>query len=259
MTDSAVQPLLAAFDRFTDTYPEAEVNEALQHQAALTPHLLAILEAIADNPQRYALEGHNAHVYAASLLAHFAEPAAHRPLIRAFSIAEELLVDLWGDMTTETLPTLLLRTANGSLTAIMDLVRDREADQYVRCAAMEALSYAVAFDPARRDEVVTFLQGLFTGEAAAADSWFWGNLAATLCDLHPGDSLAVIDQAYADNLVPPGFLDPGYVAAANDKTPEASRADLVSWVQARMPKDVHAYVSWFAEFHQDDHDHPPLA
>lgn len=259
MTDSAVQPLLAAFDRFTDTYPEAEVNEALQHQAALTPHLLAILEAIADNPQRYALEGHNAHVYAASLLAHFAEPAAHRPLIRAFSIAEELLVDLWGDMTTETLPTLLHRTANGSLTAIMDLVRDREADQYVRCAAMEALSYAVAFDPARRDEVVTFLQGLFTGEEAAADSWFWGNLVATLCDLHPGDSLAVIDQAYADNLVPPGFLDPGYVAAANDKTPEASRADLVSWVQARMPKDVHAYVSWFAEFHQDDHDHPPLA
>ena len=69
----------------------------------------------------------------------------------------------------------------------------------------------------------------------------------------------MIDQAYADNLVPPGFLDPGYVAAANDKTPEASRADLVSWVQARMPKDVHAYVSWFAEFHQDDHDHPPLA
>ena len=202
MTDSAVQPLLAAFDRFTDTYPEAEVNEALQHQAALTPHLLAILEAIADNPQRYALEGHNAHVYAASLLAHFAEPAAHRPLIRAFSIAEELLVDLWGDMTTETLPTLLHRTANGSLTAIMDLVRDREADQYVRCAAMEALSYAVAFDPAWRDEVVTFLQGLFTGEEAAADSWFWGNLAATLCDLHPGDSLAVIDQAYANAHLP---------------------------------------------------------
>ena len=47
------------------------------------------------------------------------------------AIAEELLVDLWGDMTTETLPTLLHRTANGSLTAIMDLVRDREADQYV--------------------------------------------------------------------------------------------------------------------------------
>ena len=259
MTDSAVQPLLAAFDRFTDTYPEAEVNEALQHQAALTPHLLAILEAIADNPQRYALEGHNAHVYAASLLAHFAEPAAHRPLIRAFSIAEELLVDLWGDMTTETLPTLLHRTAAGSLTAIMDLVRDREADQYVRCAAMEALSYAVAFDPERRDEVVAFLQGLFTGAEAAADSYFWGNLAATLCDLHPGDSMAVITQAYADKLVTPAFLEPGYVEAANEKTREASRDDLISWVQARMPVDVHAYISWFAEFHQDDHDHPPLA
>ena len=59
-------------------------------------------------------------------------------------------------------------------------------------------------------EDVVLVDRCLTGEEAAADSWFWGNLAATLCDLHPGDSLAVIDQAYADNLVPPGFLDPGY-------------------------------------------------
>ena len=104
MTASAIQPLLAAFDQLNNAYLEAEVDKALEHQTALTPHLLAILEAVADNPLRYALEGHNAHVYAAALLAHFKEPAAHRLLIRAFSIKEELLVDLWGDMTTETLP-----------------------------------------------------------------------------------------------------------------------------------------------------------
>ena len=40
MTDSAVQPLLAAFDRFTDTYPEAEVNEALQHQAGVPAQIV---------------------------------------------------------------------------------------------------------------------------------------------------------------------------------------------------------------------------
>ena len=259
MTASAIQPLLAAFDQLNNAYLEAEVDKALEHQTALTPHLLAILEAVADNPLRYALEGHNAHVYAAALLAHFQEPAAHRLLIRAFSIKEELLVDLWGDMTTETLPTLLYRTCAGSLAGIMDLISNREADQYVRCAAMEALSYAVAFDPERRDEVVAFLQGLFTGAEAAADSYFWGNLAATLCDLHPGDSMAVITQAYADKLVTPAFLDPGYVEAANEKTREASRADLISWVQARMPVDVHAYISWFAEFHQEDHDQSPTA
>lgn len=256
MTAPAIQSLLAAFDELGDTYLKAEVDQALRQQAELTPHLLAIIESLLDNPLRYVLEGHNGHVYAAFLLAHFREPAAHQLLIRAFSVDEEVLVDLWGDMTTETLPTLLYRTCDGSLTGIMDLIRDRKVDQYVRCAAMEALSYAVAFDPDRRDEVVTFLQGLFTGAEAATDSYFWGNLAATLCDLHPGDSMAVITQAYADNLVTPAFLDPGYVEAANEKTREASQADLSNWVQARMPVDVHAYISWFAEFHQDDHDQP---
>ena len=255
MSTAAVQPLLAAFDQLSTTYLRDEVDAALRLQAALTPHLVAIIEAIAESPVTYAMAGHNAHVYAASLLAHFREPAAHAPLLRAFAIDEEMLIVLWGDMTTETLPSLLYQTCAGALDGIMDLVRNREADQYARCAAMEALSYAVAFDPRRRDEVVAFLQGLFTGEEAAPDSYFWGNLAATLCDLHPGDSLAIIDRAYDDRLVSTDFLDRAYVEAASRKSREAARADLQSWVKARMPADVHGYISWFAEFHQGEHDH----
>ncbi len=140
-------------------YLREEVDEALNHQEALTPHLLGIIESVAENPLRHALEEHNGHVYAATLLSHFSEPAAHLPLIRAFSIAEEQLIDLWGDMTTETLPTLLYRTCNGEIEGIKGLVANREIDQYVRCAAMEALSYVVAFDPTRRDEVVQIFPG----------------------------------------------------------------------------------------------------
>ena len=63
-----------------------------------------------DNPLVYCLEMRNAHVYAALLLSEFREPAAHELFIRAFSIPDEQLVDLWGDLTTETLPTFLYRT-----------------------------------------------------------------------------------------------------------------------------------------------------
>ena len=258
MSDSDIQSLLAKFDQLSSTYLRDEVDEALNHQEALTPHLLKIIEEVAENPLRQILEEHNAHVYAATLLSHFGVTAAHLPITRAFSIAEEHLVELWGDMTTETLPTLLYRTCDGSIEAIKQMVVNRNLDQYVRCAAMEALSYVVAFDPARRDEVVTFFQGLFTGEEADRESYFWGNLAATLCDLHPGESMEIIRKAFADNIVSTSFISLGNVEVANEQSMEAARESLQAWVKARMPVDVHAYISWFAEFHQEDHEQPPV-
>lgn len=257
MSDFDVKALLYAFDQLGDTYLRKEVEEALEHREEMTPHLIKIVETVAENPLIYSLEQRNAHVYAAALLSHFGEPAAHLPLIRAFLIPEEQLVDIWGDMTTETLPTFLYRTSGGSLEAIKELVANREADQYVRCAAMEALSYCVAFHPFHRDEVVRFLQGLFTGDEAARDSYFWGNLAATLCDLQPEESMAILRQAHEDGLIHKGFISLENIEEANKKSREEAMASLQTWVNARMPADIHAYISWFAEFHQEELEQQP--
>ena len=256
MTAPEIQTLLDKFDRISNTYLRECVDEALNHQETITPHLLSIIKSVGENPMVHLLLGSNGHVYAATLLSEFREPAAHQPLIRAFSLPEDQLVDLWGDLTTETLPTLLYRTCDGSIEAIKDLVTNKTVDQYVRCAAMEALSYVVAFDSDRRDEVVQFFQGLFTGEEADRESYFWGNLTATLCDLHPGESMDIIRKAFADGIIPAGFIALGNVEVANDQSPEASIQSLQAWVKSRMPTDVHGYISWFAEFHQDDHDMP---
>lgn len=254
MPDFDLKAILYSFDQLGDTYLRDEVEEALQHREELTPALLKIIESVGENPMLYALEQRNAHIYAASLLAHFQEPGAHQAFIRAFSIPEEQLVDIWGDMTTETLPTLLYRTSGGSMAAIKALVTTREVDQYVRCAAMEALSYFVAFDPSLRDEVVRFCQGLFTGEEAERETYFWSNLAATLCDLHPGESMAILRAAMDDGLIHQGFIGLENIEEANAHSPEASQERLHSWVRSRMPADVHAYISWFAEFHPEEQE-----
>lgn len=258
MSDFDVKALLYAFDQMGDTYLREEVEEALQHREELTTHLIKVIESVADNPLLYSLEQRNAHVYAATLLSEFGEPAAHLPFIRAFSIPEEQLVDIWGDMTTETLPTLLYRTSDGSLDTIKDLVANRGVDQFVRCAAMEALSYVVAFQPFHRDEVVRFLQGLFTGDEAERDSYYWGNLAATLCDLHPSESMDILRRAFEEGLIHPTFISQENIDQANAKTLEEAMERLRSWVTSRMPADVHAYISWFTEFHQDELDQPPV-
>jgi hypothetical protein len=257
MSDFDIKGMLFSFDQWSGSYLRDEVEEALLHREELTPHLIKVIETVADNPLLYSLEQRNAHVYAATLLAHFEEPAAHLPIIRAFCIPEEQLFDLWGDMTTEILPTLLYRTSGGLMAAIKELIVNRTTDQYVRCAAMDALSYTVALQPALREEVVCFFQGLFTGEEAERDSIYWGNLAALLCDLHPGGSMEILRQAHAADLIPSSFIGWEDIEAANGKTVEAATEQFRMWVSRRIPADVHGYLSWFAEFRQQEPKPPP--
>ena len=258
MPTADIQALLARFDYTDGVYLRDEMDIAVAHREAITPHLIALLDDLADNPLRYTLEGRNGHVYAVSLLSHFRETAAHRAIIRAFTVPREQLEELWGDMITETLPTLLHRTCGGSLDRIRALVVDREVDPFVRGAAIEALTFAVAEGVADRDETVAFVQGLFTGEEAEADSFFWSNLVATLCDLHPGDSMELIRRAYADNLVQQDYIAPEDVerSLAMDRA-EAMDA-LRERTRRRMPADLHRYISWFAEF-QPKEDRPPAS
>ncbi len=258
MPTADIQALLARFDYTDGVYLRDEMDIAVAQREAITPHLIALLDDLADNPLRYTLEGRNGHVYAVSLLSHFRETAAHRAIIRAFTVPREQLEELWGDMITETLPTLLHRTCGGSLDRIRALVVNREVDPFVRGAAIEALTFAVAEGVADRDETVAFVQGLFTGEEAEADSFFWSNLVATLCDLHPGDSMELIRRAYADNLVQQDYIAPEDVerSLAMDRA-EAMDA-LRERTRRRMPADLHRYISWFAEF-QPKEDRPPAS
>lgn len=248
MPTADIQALLARFDYADGVYLHDEMDIAVAQRETITPHLISLLDDLADNPLRYTLEGRNGHVYAVSLLAHFQETAAHRAIIRAFTVPGEQLEELWGDMITETLPTLLHRTCGGSLDRIRALVVDREVDPFVRGAAIEALTFAVAEGVADRDETVAFLEGLFTGEEAEADSFFWSNLVATLCDLHPGDSMELIRRAYADNLVQKDYIAPEDVERSLTLDRAEAMEALRERTRRRMPADLHRYISWFAEF-----------
>ncbi len=54
-----------------------------------------------------------------------------------------------------------------------------------------------------------------------------------------------------------GFIALENIEEANSKTPEQAMAALQTWVNSRMPADVHAYISWFTEFHQEELEKHP--
>ena len=71
---------------------------------------------------------------------------------------------------------------------------------------------------------------------------------ATLCDLHPGDSMDLIRRAYADGLVQPGYIGMSDVERSLALDRAEAMAALGERTRRRMPADLHSYISWFAEF-----------
>lgn len=241
---SRAEELIELFDFNPGSYRRSEVEEAVALRDEITPLLLRVLEEVAADPETWLELEHDCHVYAAPLLAFFKEPAAHLPIIKAFSVPSELVDPLWGDIVTESLPNFLIRTCNGSLDAIKALVLDRHAYDFARGAAAQALSYAVAEGMVSREEVVEFLSGMFTGEEADRDSAFWNEIACTLADLHPEGAMEQIRKAYADGLIRPGYVTLAEIEEELAKDRDEVLEDLRRYKDRREPQTIHDYFAW---------------
>jgi len=248
--DTQIAELIKAFDVFDGLYKRDELNRAIALKAEITPHLIRILEDLGSDPAGYVAEDHYANVYAAILLAHFQEPAAHLPIIRAFCIAEQQRENLWGDMVTATLPALLYQTCNGSFESIKELAGNRQVYEYVRGSALEALSYGLALGTLGREEVVDFYQNLFTGQEADPDSDFWGNIVSLFCDIHPRGAMETIRRAYDEGLVNPGYVGLEEVEAELARDEQMVLAELRVHAKRSVPEDIHDYCAWFSCFRE---------
>lgn len=201
-----IEELLADLDFWTGRTKISLVDEAIERWGAIVPHLLAHLERVIADPEGYLDEDHDLLPYALLLLSHFREERAHPLMLSLFSLSGDVLHELLGDIKTTALPAFLLRTSGGSLDGIRALVLNRNADEFVRWAAMETLCLAVVAGMAERKETIDFLAGLLTGEEDDPGSYFWAGVANSLCDLYPDEVMDVVRTAYADGLIIPGAI-----------------------------------------------------
>ena len=253
---SRAKELIAAFDEFIGKYRHEEMEEALTLQAEITPLLIAVLEDVAINPIRYSAEEHHAEAYAVALLAHFREKKAHIPIIRAFSIPDEQRDYIWSDMLTETLPALLCRTAGGDYSAIMGIIRNREAYEYLRASAMEALKLGIASGDLPRDEGIALFATLFDETLAEPEDYFWASLVMDLLDIYPGELIAEIRDLFAKGFVFEGEVSLREVEEVISKGYEAAMETYKVRLEWRLSDDVHRYISWFACFRENDTSTP---
>lgn len=251
----SVDEIIDAFCRFDGTYRRAYVDAALAMREEITPRLIALLENVRRNPARFADIGeYTGHVYAALLLAYFRETRAHRLILDLFSLRDDLLDALWGDMITEDLPTLLYCTCGGDLEQIKALVRNRKANDFVRASAAGALAYAVVDGAASREEILTFFGTLLQRNTAQSGSLLWELLISTACDLHPQEILPQIRRAFTDGLMEDHLIRYEDIVDVLNEDPEIGINRLRAEMQRHMPDDFHGAMDWWAMFRE-----PPAA
>jgi hypothetical protein len=248
-SDPQIQEILAAFQPNDRIYKRQAVEAALARQEEIFPYLIEILEDTLARPVFYLDQGFMSPLYAFMLLGHFKEAQAHPLIVDLFSLPEELIDPLFGDLITEDLATVLFRTCAGSVDQIKRLILNKAAYEYCRGAAVTALSYAAIEGVVSREETLEFFGSLFTGaEDDNPDSAFWAMVANAVYDLYPEPLMPVIEQAFERDLIDQAFIGPESFSEALAAGQEETLQSLRQEVQSRSLDDLHQAMDWWAMF-----------
>jgi hypothetical protein len=244
-----INEILEAFKIFDGIYKREQVDAAIKLKEEITPFLIEILEKVLADPDTY-LENEDRydHIYSIMLLGHFKESKAHNVIIDLFSLPDKIPHELFGDLTTSDLPTILIRTCGGSIERIKSMASNKNVDDYCRISALNAMAYAVVEDIASREEVISLYGTLFAGNETDEISDFWSLLANFVCDLYPAELMDTIKKAYDNELIFSGMVRYEDFKNALEDGKEKCLERLKTDLERRSLDDIHDSMSWWACF-----------
>jgi hypothetical protein len=247
-----IQNLVDELSLYDGRYKRELVDAALARREEITPHLMALLEAVRDNPRPYAGDdSFFGHLYALFLLGHWRETSAHRLVIDIFSLPDDLPEELFGDVLNEDLPGLLLNTCGGNLESIKAFADNPAASEDCRASALQALSYAVVTGDLDRAGAVSYFQGRMKDALDADSAALVEATACGLLDLFPEESMDLIARAYDRGLIDPTYVSREDFSGQLAEGRDATLGQLAARWLARNPADFHKRMAWWACFQQE--------
>jgi len=246
MTDTEITAILRTLERFSGSYEREAVDAAVARREEIIPYLIDSLVNLAENPAHYLEDKeYYLYVYGVMLLGHLQETRAHGAIIKAFSLPDDALYQLFGDISTEYLPTILFNTCGGSFHQIKSLIRDRQADDYVRSSGARALVYGVAAGQLPREEVLAFFSTLFSGGEAEKLSSFWSLIGNCILDLQPRELLPLLKEADEKELLDGFMFDDADIERALSRTVDDCLASVRRVMERNSLDDPHRQMlSW---------------
>ena len=202
------EQLVDAIRRPSPSYKGEAIDAILAHHPRTLPPLIAFVDEIAADPDGYLDSGQRfGVVYALALLTQLGDPAAHDAIVRLARLPNHFMNVLL-DYIAEGLDLALLATAGDRTDGLITLLRDRNANEFARSAAAEALVMLVHRQLADRDEVLPVLVDLLRhGEDQANEHGLWGGLTLSMLELQPREHAGVLRQACRSGLIDPSIIE----------------------------------------------------
>lgn len=194
--------ILTELTAFKEKLPRQALEAAISRQAEITPHLLAVLEAVAKNPlTRLDRPDFTLPEYALYLLAFFKEPKAFPLIIKLFTTQDEDFIDTFGDFVTEDLCRVLASTYSGDLTPLNQLIESDNVDGFIRSAGLNAYVLLYLEGSISRSMVLAYFKELYEYKLVKEPSFIWDALICSSCDIHPNELMGHVSDAFGQDLI----------------------------------------------------------
>ena len=242
--------ILAVLSADDDEWLEEALASADAHREALAEPLVAAIDRGVANPETESEDDASLFAYALYLCAAWREPRALPHVVRWLSLPDEQPFAIGGDIVTQDGARILAAVFGGDSAPIDGLILNRNADEWGRCAGVNALALLAAWGELPREPVVEKLRWLAHEGLEREYSAVWNSLATAIVDLEAVEVFPEIRRAFDDDLIDPQFIDPGELAES------AAPADgrLLEELRSRQPPidDVLEATSWWKDGEEAD-------
>ena len=175
--------ILADLVAVRDRQPrEALMAADAQREALTEPLLRAVERGISDPAGTPPGEG-MLFSFATYLLAKWREPRAYPLFIRWLSLPGEGAFDIGGDTVTQDGARFLASVCAGDIEPIKELILNRNANEFCRAQAIEALATLAAWRELTRKDVTEYFLWLAREGLEREPGNVWNELAATCADI----------------------------------------------------------------------------
>ncbi|HEY1544325.1 MAG TPA: DUF1186 domain-containing protein [Xanthobacteraceae bacterium] len=188
----------------TDGLPVEAIQAASAQRATVSPAFVRLIERmVAGSADRTDLD---ALFLVFHLLGEWREKSAYRPLAALLRLAREDVRRVLSDAVTETSHRVMAAVFDGDPIPLQTIIRDPEADEFIRSRMCEALAMVTLRGELSREAATAFLRDCFHELAPQDECFVWDGWQSSIAMLGLVELVPLVRQAFERKFISPGSL-----------------------------------------------------
>jgi hypothetical protein len=232
-------------------FKASEVDFILKNRDLVEHQLLSVLHDALSNTLDFLEEEREDLILASYILAYWKVEAAFDLFLKIFSLPEDVLDTLFGDIVTEDLPIFLYRTAHGRIDDLKEFIQRDDVDDFVRGSALGTLSFMCLNSSEHKKIIMPFYEGILRkaifhdfDEAGGEFDYIPTFVVSELYSLYPGNYLNQIKSVFKVGAIEEDFIELRDIQKAVNKGEKVCLEEFKQEFLSRDITDIRESMSW---------------